>query len=281
MTENPPLVSISCITYNHAPFLRECFEGFLSQKVDFPYEIVVYDDASTDGTQELIQEYQKKYPAHFKVLLNDENQYSKGVRGINIRYNFPRCRGKYIALCEGDDYWSDTKKLQKQVDFLESNGDYTASVHSALVFNQNTGKVEESLYNKINRDFDLKFSDILKHQGSVYPTCSLLMRKDKIFYPDNLLYFTGGDLILIFFLVLKGKVRFMKEKMGVYRIHSGGVYQGEKKDIDFYLRNRKNLELFYKAAGKHLEFRNRLKLLVFRAENAFYMMYLQVKMKMF
>jgi glycosyltransferase involved in cell wall biosynthesis len=274
-----PLVSIACICYNHAPYIAQCLDGFLSQKVNFPIEIVIYDDASSDGTREILQEYQSKHPDLFHLYLNEENQYSKGVRGITYRYNFPRCRGKYIALCEGDDYWSDPEKLQKQVDFLESNRNYTATVHMAVVFNQNTGKSEDSVYSHVDQDFDLRFSDILKYQGGVYPTCSLLMRKDKVLLPDNLLYFTGADLIFIIFLVLQGKVRYMKEKMSVYRIQSGGVYQGEKKDISFYIRNRRNLEYFYKALSQHLELKYQLRVLLFRIKNFFFMTYLRLKMK--
>src|SRR5690606_25359461 len=102
-------------------FIRQCLDGIFMQKCNFEYEILIHDDASTDDTQKIIKEYQQKYPEIIKPILQTENQYSKGVRGIMARFNFPRAKGKYIALCEGDDYWTDPLKLQKQIDFLENN----------------------------------------------------------------------------------------------------------------------------------------------------------------
>jgi glycosyltransferase involved in cell wall biosynthesis len=93
-----PIVSISCITYNHAPFIRECLEGFLMQKTNFSFEILIHDDASTDGTKDIIEEYAAKYPELIFPIYQSENQYSKGVRGMMANFNFPRSRGKYIAL---------------------------------------------------------------------------------------------------------------------------------------------------------------------------------------
>src|SRR5690606_15609661 len=107
-------VSICCITYNHEPFIRQCLDGFLMQQGDFEYEILIHDDASTDGTTKIIQEYELKYPEIIKPIIQTQNQYSQGVRGINFIYNFPRAKGEYIAMCEGDDYWTDPLKLQKQ-----------------------------------------------------------------------------------------------------------------------------------------------------------------------
>src|SRR5690606_7564710 len=120
-----PLVSISCITYNHAPYIRQCLDGLVMQQCNFTFEVLIHDDASTDDTQEIIKEYQKKYPEIIKPIFQDENQYSIGIRGIMPRFNYPRAQGKYIALCEGDDYWTDPLKLQKQVDFLEANPEYS------------------------------------------------------------------------------------------------------------------------------------------------------------
>ena len=112
------MVSICCITYNHAPFIRQCLDGFIMQKTDFAFEVLIHDDASTDGTEEIIREYEARYPEIIKPLYEVENQWIKGRRGSKV-FNFPRAQGKYIALCEGDDYWTDPFKLQKQVDFGE------------------------------------------------------------------------------------------------------------------------------------------------------------------
>src|SRR5688572_19782896 len=114
-----PLVSVSCMTYNHAPYIRQCLDPTLNQQTKFAFEIVIHDDASTDGTKEIIEEYAARYPGIIVPLFQKENQYSKGIRGLPSRFNYPRCRGRYIAICEGDDYWTDPLQLQKQVDFLE------------------------------------------------------------------------------------------------------------------------------------------------------------------
>lgn len=121
----PPLVSINCLTYNHIQYIRQCLDGFLMQKTDFKFEVLVHDDASTDGTADIIREYEAKYPDIIKPIYQTENQYKKG-RGLCIGYDLQikRARGKYIADCEGDDFWTDPLKLQKQVDFLEANPDY-------------------------------------------------------------------------------------------------------------------------------------------------------------
>ena len=134
-SKEQPLVSVCCLVYNHAPFLRECFDGFVMQKTNFPMEILVHDDASTDGSQEIIKEYTAKYPNLFKPIYQTENQYSKG-RSISVTYQYPRAKGKYIALCEGDDYWTDPYKLQKQVDFLEQNEKFSICFHDVKIYDQ-------------------------------------------------------------------------------------------------------------------------------------------------
>ncbi|HHX61228.1 MAG TPA: glycosyltransferase [Epulopiscium sp.] len=106
MTDKTPLVSICCLAYNHEKFIRQALDGFIMQESNFPIEVLIHDDASTDDTANIIREYEKKYPEIIKPIYQTENQYSKGV-GISVTYNFPRAKGKYIAMCEGDDYWTD------------------------------------------------------------------------------------------------------------------------------------------------------------------------------
>jgi glycosyltransferase involved in cell wall biosynthesis len=145
---NIPLVSICCITYNHEKYIRETIEGFLIQKTKFPIEIIIHDDASADNTANIIREYEKKFPHLITAIYQKENQYSKGVRSITVKFTFPIARGKYIALCEGDDYWTDPYKLQKQVDFLEANPEYTFTFHDAVFLNQVTGEKRIRIGNK-------------------------------------------------------------------------------------------------------------------------------------
>ena len=117
-----PLVSICCITYNHEPYIRQCLDGFMMQKTNFSFEVLIHDDASTDKTQDIIREYEAKYPDIIKPIYQKENQYSKGI-SVTKTFNYPRVKGKYIAMCDGDDYWIDPYKLQKQVDYLEAHSD--------------------------------------------------------------------------------------------------------------------------------------------------------------
>lgn len=123
MNDSLPLVTVRCTTYNHAPYIRDCLEGFVRQQTNFKFECIVYDDASTDGTSDVVREYAEKYPDIIKPFIQEKNLYSSDKRQRHqiIKSN---TRGKYTAFCEGDDYWIDPLKLQKQVDFLDSNPDY-------------------------------------------------------------------------------------------------------------------------------------------------------------
>ena len=117
-----PLVSIRCMVYNHEPYLRQCLDGFVMQRTTFPFEAIVHDDASTDGSAAIIREYAERYPDIIKPIYETENQYWKGTIGKIIR-SVRNPNAKYFALCEGDDYWTDPLKLQKQVDALEAHPD--------------------------------------------------------------------------------------------------------------------------------------------------------------
>ncbi len=125
-----PFVSICCITYNHENYIRDAIEGFIMQETDFPFEILIHDDASTDSTANIIREYEEKYPDIIKPIYQTENQHSQGKRVS--KFNWDRARGKYLALCEGDDFWIDPLKLQKQITEMEKNPDCYISFHPAI-----------------------------------------------------------------------------------------------------------------------------------------------------
>lgn len=239
-----PLVSVCCITFNHRDLIRDALDGFLAQETNFDFEILIYDDASTDGTDEILKSYEKKHPNKLRVFYQKDNQYSKGIRGLNVIYNFPRVTGKYIALCEGDDYWSDVHKLQKQVDFLESHSDFTAAVHSVSIDRLLT-EVNYHYNYEFENDFDLSMREILKKGGSVYPTCSLLARTEVLKKIDFSQHAIAGDFVIIVHLNLFGNIRFMAEKMGCYRIHEGGVHQSQAIKKSHILKNRFEIMLFY------------------------------------
>ena len=131
---NEILVSIWCLTYNHELYIRDAIEGFLAQKTSFGYEIIIHDDASTDKTAEIIREYEQKYPNLIRGIYQEENQFGKNQPSIEwiLELEKQNCKGKYIALCEGDDYWIDAQKLQLQVDYLEAHPECIMTVHDTI-----------------------------------------------------------------------------------------------------------------------------------------------------
>lgn len=223
-----PLVSISCTTYNHAPYIRKCLDGFLMQQCDFEFEIVIHDDASTDETQEIIKEYQKEFPDIIKPIFQTENQYSKTGSGIMARYNFPRVQGKYIALCEGDDYWTDPLKLQKQVDFMEAHPDYSL-ISGAYISKKSVSGEEKSVIfeadkadNENEKGFEITQEDFLKRW--LTKTLTLMFRKAAYDSIDFGKYKHLRDVHLYYSLLDKGNGYYMKEVLGVYNIHPGGIF---------------------------------------------------------
>jgi glycosyltransferase involved in cell wall biosynthesis len=136
-------VSICCLTYNHEALIVDALEGFLMQETTFPFEIVIHDDASTDGTPEIIREYRDRYPWLIRPIFQTENQFRKEGIYPFWTYLYPAARGKYIAECDGDDYWTDPLKLQRQFDFMEAHPDYAMCHHAYLIKNMRTGQITE------------------------------------------------------------------------------------------------------------------------------------------
>lgn len=142
-------VSVYCLAYNHEKYIKDCLEGFVNQKTNFKYEVIVHDDASTDNTASIIKEYASKYPNIIKPILQKENQYSQSLQHIIDKFIEPALKGKYVAICEGDDYWCDNYKLQKQVGILENHPEYVACTHQTKTVNSSKGDV--SLYSKLKQ----------------------------------------------------------------------------------------------------------------------------------
>lgn len=213
-----PLVSISCITYNHEPYIAQTLDGFLMQKTSFPFEILIHDDASTDRTADIIREYEQKFPKIIKPIYQKENQYSQGKREISETWNFPRAKGKYIALCEGDDYWIDENKLQMQVDFLENNLEYGMCYTKAKQFIQKKRKFSRRRFGTDVRDFeDLLFN------GNRVPTLTTVFKKDlldnylKDIYPQDKGWLMGDYPMWLYF-AHESKVKFLDKVTSVYRV---------------------------------------------------------------
>ena len=228
-TEKEVLVTINCITYNQHDYIRQALDSFLMQKTNFHFIISVHDDASTDGTQDIVSEYANKYPDLIKATLEKENQYSKHD-GSFRRIIDSLLQGKYIALCEGDDYWTDEYKLQKQVDFLEANPDYSMCFHNAIMHYENNVVPDRKFANIENRDY----TDLEIYEKWITSTASVLLRHDvyssaqynKMFYEVKPLF---GDIPLFMVCSMVGKIRGMEETMCVYRRHDGNITRIQKK----------------------------------------------------
>lgn len=247
------LVSICCITYNHEKYIADAIEGFLMQKTDFPIEIIIHDDASTDRTPEIIRSYHERYPDLIKSIYQSVNQYSQGIK-IPPTFVWPRARGKYIALCEGDDYWTDPCKLQKQVDYMEAHPECSLCCHNAILVDVNKNSLNRahvpySIFNRayyhgVSRKYtagELVLLDFV-------PTASLLFPRSLV---DELpsFYFKAiyGDLPLRLFLAHKGYAFYMDEIMSAYR-------KGDKRAITSILNStRENVIKHYKGYLKILD----------------------------
>lgn len=211
-------VSICCITYNHAPYIRQCLDGFLMQQCDFEYEILIHDDASTDGTIGIIEMYREKYPQLIKPIIQKENQYSKGVRGFNFLFNFPRAKGEFLAICEGDDFWTDPCKLQKQVDLLERRPDLSFCSHNVNKVDQDGMEIKSGVAQST------VFFNEKEVFHKLFPTLSLLFRNVKLGYNDSLSKTINGDAVLIALLSSYGGAAHMGFVAASYRVHGGGIY---------------------------------------------------------
>lgn len=227
MDNTQPLVSVCCATYNQVDYVRQCFDGFLSQKTDFPFEVLVHDDASTDGTADVIREYQSKYPDVFFPIIQTENQYKKGNKKITAYFNLPRARGKYIAICEGDDFWTDPLKLQKQVDFLEQHPEYTLYCHNWEVLCE--GAYHDSPIHHLYQQ-TLSFSFATLPWVWITKALTLMFRKNAVDYKTLLEYSFCRDVHIVYYALKVGKGYFNPEIMACYRMHDGGIWSQHASD---------------------------------------------------
>lgn len=230
-------VSISCLTYNHEKYIRKCLDGFVNQKTDFKFEVLIHDDASTDGTADIIKEYEQRYPNIIKPIYQTENQYSKGVK-ISEIYQFPRVKGKYFALCEGDDCWIDPNKLQKQHDFLENNPEYSTCVHCAIFHSVSDDK--DTIVPEISEDIDITIDDAIIGGGSLVATNSIMRRTDQVFSKPSCFEAIGfGDYQEIIHSAICGKIRCFADVMSLYNCGTEGswtsrVWNYPNKRIEVY-----------------------------------------------
>ena len=243
---NEIMVSILVITYNHEPYIKFTLDGILMQKTCFQYEIIVHDDASTDKTADIIREYEKKHPDMIKPIYQKENQYSIDSERI-IAAVMPYINGKYIAYCEGDDFWIDENKLAIQVDFLESTPEYSACAHNEIMYNCMKGKVTGFHGYSATNDVDVKATS-----ENLVSLASLVYRAEYIFNRPDLFYF--AHVPIYYWLCINGKVKFLARVMSFYRhFSSHSAYNSRiREDYNFVIEDRFRGVLFCEAAFQYL-----------------------------
>ena len=237
-------VSVCVPAYNHEKYIAQMLDGALMQQTTFPFEIVIGDDASTDSTQKIIQEYSDKNPGRIRAFLHSENQGPSEPKEFAGRNNvlqlIKACKGEYVAMCEGDDYWTDPYKLQKQVDFLESHPDYAICHHNVEVIYEDGAA--SHLFNKSDQKLTSTIEDILEDKWFM-ATASWLYRNYFLTndFADWHATAAAGDWAVIIQLASHGKIGYLPETMGVYRKHSAGLSNiHAQTNVRFWL-NRKEM----------------------------------------
>lgn len=226
------MVSICCITYNQEGYIKDALDGFLKQKTSFPYEVLIHDDASTDRTGQIIREYAERYPDIIKPILQTENQYSKGLTNISGTFNFPRAAGRYVAMCEGDDYWVDEEKLQMQVDYMEAHPDCSLCFHSAEVQVLERAVTERQMRPFIRNRVVAPEEIIDKRSG--YPTASLLFRTEMVKdLPDFYVQAPIADIPLQLLAAARGYGYYIDRPMCVYRLGGAASWTSMMKQGDY------------------------------------------------
>jgi len=225
-----PVVSVLTITYNHSQFIEQCINSILMQKTNFQFEIVIGEDCSTDGTREKVMQYAQKYPDLIQVITTETNVGAKD----NLIRTLAACQGDLIAVCEGDDYWTDPNKLQKQVDFLNNHPEYSMCCHASRV------KIGDGVdHTKIIRMADgnktFTISDFLEPMSNNFiRTESVVLRKSAVSeIPDWIFNSPVADYPLFLLMAHRGKIYYIDQVMSVYRRHAGGIWTSNMNNADY------------------------------------------------
>ena len=253
MKQEEIMVSICCLVYNHEKYIQKCLDGFLMQKTDFKFEVLIHDDASTDRSQEIIREYEKKYPDIIKPIYQKENQYSKGIK-VSYEYQFPRAKGKYVAMCEGDDYWCNPNKLQRQVDIMEENADITICGHQVRCISEDGKQLKRLCTEEIKTTCALSSREAMRqlvhmYDGPFFQTSSFLMRDTLINeinnnMPSFMKNCKVGDYPMLLLGIAHGNIYYLDEEMSCYRLDSVE---------SFTKKMNKNIEIRYDVIKKNIE----------------------------
>ena len=230
------MVSIICNTYNQEKYIADALESFIMQKTDFKYEILVHDDASTDNTPNIIKEYELKYQDIIKPIYQKENKYSQNI-SIGKNYQYPRIKGKYVALCEGDDFWTDSNKLQKQVEELERHPKCDICAHAATMVNSETKeRIKDIAPSQQKTIFSIE--DVIEGDGGFVATNSLMIRRENIIKFYKFREICNIDYSLQIQGALRGGMLYLVDNMSAYRFQSQGSWTSNiQKDTEKYSKH--------------------------------------------
>jgi glycosyltransferase involved in cell wall biosynthesis len=220
-----PLVSVCMVTYNHESYIARAIESVLMQKTDFPFELVVSDDCSSDGTVEICRSYKDRYPDRIRLLLSEKRL---GVTGNGVK-TLDACTGKYIALCDGDDFWTSPDKLQKQADIMETHEEYVICAHLCCFYHQDEEIVRPAHTPALLKDGadGFEFTNSQRIRGLYLMALSCFFRRDRLPGKEIMLsYSTFVDMHILYYLNKAGKGYYMNENMATYRVHSTGMWSG-------------------------------------------------------
>ncbi len=214
-------VSVICNAYNQEKYIGDALEGFVMQRTSFPFEVLVHDDASTDGTADVIREYEAKYPELIRPVYQTENQHSRGVKISS--FQFPRVRGRYVAFCEGDDYWTDPLKLQKQYDEMERHPEVDICAHASQKVDAANGKVLRVI-TRSDEVCILPAAEVIRGGGGYVSTNSLLYRSELLKHIPPFREMMGTDYTAQVHGALRGGMLFLPDVMSVYRTNVDGSW---------------------------------------------------------
>jgi glycosyltransferase involved in cell wall biosynthesis len=249
-------VSVCVPTYNHEQYIGQMLEGALMQQTSFDFEIVIGDDASNDATPDIIRQYSSRRPEIIRAFLHSENQGPSEPREFAGRNNvlqlLKACRGEYVAMCEGDDYWTDPLKLQKQVDFLDKNPDFAVCHHNMEVIYEDGSP--SHFFNSSDQKQVSTITDLLEDKWFM-ATASWMYRNHFLTedFADWHAHAAAGDWAIMFQLAAKGKIGYLPDVMGVYRKHSAGLSNVHSQTNQKFLQNRKEM---FENVGKWLNNRH-------------------------
>lgn len=245
--EKDVLLTVWCLTYNHKQYIGEALDNILNQQVNFKFDIIIFDDASTDGTSQIVREYAEKYPDMIRAYILKNNTYNHSMRNVMLdTFKKENLKSKYVAICEGDDYWTDTNKLQMQVDFLEKNKDCVMTIHSAKQMNYRDKTFKEM---RPFKEGYVPINQIIMETSDIIPTASSVLKLEAFLIDEEFPNCPVGDKRIWLSVIKKGKIYYFDKEMCVYRyMHNTSWSKNYMLDI------RSLSEMYLKLANFYFEY---------------------------